>query len=215
MGLPPVTTSEPDPLRAAVDAATAFFGDIDAQRWAAAAHAVDPETALRCRDAALTVLLRWAAMQSARPTSPGARAAFEIRMTSDSAQLDRFGSTPLNGVRGISTLAELAALTPDEFVAASFEHQHGSEPGDTGSETPEREILAAIGDGALAAQILYRTHGSSEMRSFARPVEQLSMRLRDGRWFVDLEQHEASLSIPRSHVRMPQRDGDAGQPASA
>jgi len=214
VGLPPVTTSEPDPLRAAVDAATAFFGDIDAQRWAAAAHAVDPETALRCRDAALTVLLRWAAMQSARPTPPGARAAFEIRMTSDPAQLDRFGSTPLNGVRGISTLAELAALTPDEFVAASFEHQHGSQAGDTGSEMPAREILAAIGDGALAAQILYRTH-SSEMRSFARPVEQLRMRLRDGRWFVDLEHHEASLSIPRSHVRAPQRDGDAGQPARA
>lgn len=210
-----MTTSEPDPLRAAVDAATAFFGDIDAQRWAAAAHAVDPETALRCRDTALTVLLGWAAMQSVRPTPPDAPAAFEIRMTSGPAQLQRFGSTPLNGVRGVSTLAEFAALTPEQFVAASFEHQHGSAPDDTGSEAPAREILAAIADGAFAAQILYRTHRSSEMRSFARPVEQLSMRLRDGRWFVDIEHHEASLSIPRSHVRTPQRDGDAGRPARA
>jgi len=214
--VPDVTSvGEPDPLRAAVDAAIGFFRDIEVRQWDAAAARVDPDAATRFRETALAVFSRWAATRASRQAAPNGPVAFGVGLggTADPSLVEQYGATPLRGVRGVSTLGELAGLTPAQLVARSLEYQGGETP-DGPDEAVTREVLAAVAEGALAAQVVYRRHRASMTTSWAGPVERLGMTLRDGRWFVDLERMHVSLARLLRDNMHGQPPGDAAGPAS-
>lgn len=192
-----MNSPEPDPLRSAVDAAAEFFRAIDARQWESAAQRVDPDAATRFREATLRVLIGWATIRSMRSRAPDAPSRVGLSRTLDPALLDRFGATPLRGVAGVSTLGDLAGLTPTQFVARSLEHHDAQWTGrDAPADSPTRDVLGATSEGESYVQVLYRPNDPEIDYADPLPVLVLRMRHRDGQWFVDLEHTDHALVSP-------------------
>ncbi|HEY7893819.1 MAG TPA: hypothetical protein VIC24_02835 [Gemmatimonadaceae bacterium] len=189
--------TEPDPLRSAVDAAASFFRAIDARQWESAAQCVDPDAAERFREAALRVLIGWATIRSMRSRVSDGPMGIALSRTLDPALLDRFAATPLRGVAGVSTLGDLAGLTPTQFVARSLEHREAEwTDRDAPADGPTRDVLGATSEGESYVQVLYRPNDPEVEYADPLPVLVLRMRHRDGHWLVDLEHTDHALVSP-------------------
>jgi hypothetical protein len=109
----------------AAETARRYIAAIDAKQWEAAAALVDTAAQRRFRDRALVLVVNIAehrdelrAMMSG--TGSGGMSATSLDTSVTAANLARYGGWRVPLYAGASTVAELAALSPTEFLARSF-----------------------------------------------------------------------------------------------
>ncbi|HKV50699.1 MAG TPA: hypothetical protein VJO52_05795 [Gemmatimonadaceae bacterium] len=103
----------------------------------------------------------------------------------------------LSAAAGVSTLGNLAGLTPTQFVARSLEYRDAQwNDRNAPAAGPTRDVLGATTEGESYVQVLYRPNEWDGGKAGPVPVLVLRMRHRDGQWLVDLEHTDHALVSP-------------------
>jgi hypothetical protein len=174
------------------ETARAFFTALDGRRWDEAAGYVLPDAARRQRD--LDISMRLARLEQL-PKGRGGNFTVSSSGTVDPELLKRFGSTPVRSLRGVSTLAEAAALAPQAYMARMMEMAAKGPPG--ASMPPTSYVfIAAVVENDSVAHALYRQSAAGRGSTGSEAAEVLMLRRREGRWYVvpgELMFHAMSL----------------------
>jgi hypothetical protein len=167
--------------------------------WRAVIGLIDPADITAFRDHELAVLTdRTEAVLAAR------REGHRMQGFSSSAVLDlerlaRVGSEPQEAFPGGTTLAELATLSPVDFLGACMEagvaaakrlkeraQEHGHLDNTTDSIRSRRRVIGVQAEGEDLAHVLYRWEGP-QADSHPTCVDVRTARLRDGEWRVCID----------------------------
>jgi hypothetical protein len=157
----------------------AFFAALDGGRWDEAAGYVLPEAARQQRD--LDLSMRLARLEQL-PEGRGGNFTITSNGTVDPELLERFGSTPVRSLRGVSTLAEAAELAPEVYMARLMEMGTSGPPG-AGMPAASHALIGVVVENDSLAHALYRATGGP-LRSEPDAAEVLKVRRHDGRWYV-------------------------------
>ncbi|HEU4559139.1 MAG TPA: hypothetical protein VFS20_14860 [Longimicrobium sp.] len=170
------------------ETARAFLAALDAKAWDAAAAYVLPQLAKRTQAGELSMLLAFVELQaSGHPMESGYSIATDGKV--DPGLLERFGGVPARGVRGTTTVAELADLTPEAFIARTLEN---AVAGPTEMPWPpiRYQFVGLVVENDTVAHVLIRElqmDGDGEWRPMMddrAAVQVLGVRRVDGRWYV-------------------------------
>lgn len=166
-----------------IDVARSFFIALDQQRWMDAAAHADTDWALKfqLRDVAM---IATSIQMSLRPDSGSAGSLVAIpEKTGGLQELIRpYASAKLEGLRGIQTLGDLAALTPLEYLARSFEGTYHMPSADQRDGPPTWEIVGAVDESDSLAYVLYRRGGATVWLHQPGEVEIMYFVRRNGSW---------------------------------
>lgn len=186
----------------ALDAIERFFEALAGARWETAAEMVDSKAAAAFRESELASLTGWAqhrdAIIAARQGGEGS-----VGWSSDGrlsqALLDEYGGTPLRGMPGVHTLAQLVALSARAFVAKCLEVANTplTTPSGERIET-RRRVLGGIGDGDAIVHVLFRVEGPGIEHTDPLSVEIVRLRQSDNVWRVDLTPFNFDIASARS-----------------
>ena len=143
--------SESTNVADALAAIEAFFEALRAEQWEAAAEFVDSRAAASFRELELRSLTGWAqhrdAILAAQRSGEGS-VGWSSSGRLDYALLEQLGPTPLRGLPGIDTLADLVALSQRTFVARCLEIANARLTTPTGERIESRRhILGGVSDG--------------------------------------------------------------------
>lgn len=175
--------------------AAAFFAALERSEWRAAASHVDPRTHARHQRIEVSMLLNWAEQRERIRVlaREGGSYAIVASDTVDTAALRKYGSTPVRGYRETPTLAQLAALSPAEFMARYLE---------TGGELlrERRRIVGEVVENDSVAHVLYRSDDPHVQYEDPFYVQVLNLRKSGGRWYVRLNiDLTAGMELLRMH----------------
>jgi hypothetical protein len=163
----------------AEETARAFLAALDGRRWDAAAELISPAAVRRQRD--LTLAMALAGLQARQKNPRGGNLVVSSSGTVDSAQLRRFGSHRVRTLRGVSTLAEAAALEPRVFLARMMESATVGAPGMVMTPRAHR-YLGVLVENDSVAHALFREEGRVERVD--QEAQVLELRRIAGRWHV-------------------------------
>jgi hypothetical protein len=154
----------------------------DGRALAALMH---PEALAAYRDGWLGSILGWAEITKGGKNLPAGSGGFSIPDVTPEL-LARWARAPVRGFEGIRTLAELAALTPEELlvrVIALEERElvRGVTGRDSGQSAPR--ILGVVFEGDTLAHVLYRRERPWPGRAEWEP-ERITARRSGSRWLL-------------------------------
>ncbi|HKP75181.1 MAG TPA: hypothetical protein VJT67_06525, partial [Longimicrobiaceae bacterium] len=101
----------------------------------------------------------------------------------DSARLRRFGGHRVRTLRGVSTVAEAAALAPRDLLARMMETAATGPPGAIAQPATHR-YLGVVVENDSVAHALFREEGPGAFKRFDGSAEVLELRRQNGRWYV-------------------------------
>ena len=174
---------------AAVKLVETFFGTLEAARWDAAAAMVDPGLAATFRNSELASLIAWARHRDAiiamHQRGEGA-VGWSSDGRVDAAIVDQYRATPLHGVPGVQTLADLAAMSPRDFIAKCLEASNGAimTPDGTRIEL-RRRVIGGVREGNAIAHVLFRVEGPGVQHTDPLAVEVIRLRAAEAVWHID------------------------------
>ncbi len=104
----------------------------------------------------------------------------------------RYGATPVRGFGTAHTLAEVAALSPREFLARAFALSDSVFTAEDSQRRPQltRTIVGDVVERDSSAHVLYRTTGPTVHSTDSLAVDVLRLRRRGSGWLVDLPMME-------------------------
>ena len=165
----------------AEDAARAFLAALDGHQWAAAAGFLSDASARRQRD--LTLSFALAQLETLQKHGGGGNFVLSGSGALDSARLRRFAAHRVRSLRGVSTVAEAAALEPREFLARMMESAVTGPPGAIAQPASHR-YLGIVVENDSVAHALFREEGPGAYKRFDQGAEVLELRREGGRWYV-------------------------------
>jgi hypothetical protein len=165
----------------AEETARAFFAALDGRRWDEAAGYVLPAAARRERD--LDISMRIARLETMAKGQRSGNFTVAGSGVVDPEKLRRFGSTPVRSLRGVSTLAQAAALAPEVYMARTMEMAMTRFPGSSAAP-PRHPFLGIVVENDSVAHALYREQGGVLRYGDPAAAEVLELRRSGGRWYV-------------------------------
>jgi hypothetical protein len=173
--------SETD-LDAAIELARSLLQAYEAKDWTTAAKQVHDTALAQFREMQLAMAQAW----EERPTLAGERdptMPAEVAAYFDSVHTDR-GNPLLHFFPRVSTLAELRALTPTEFLAR-FMEGNDPKPENYDDHRPPvftREVIGAVPEGDSLAHVVYRIHSDMGRGGQTQEVEVMTVRRANRGW---------------------------------
>jgi hypothetical protein len=165
----------------AEQSARAFLAALDGGRWDEAAGYVLPSAARRERD--LDISMRIARLEMMAKGQRSGNFTVASSGVVDPEKLRRFGSTPVRSLRGVSTLAQAAALAPEVYMARTMEMAMTRFPGSSAAP-PRHPFLGIVVENDSVAHALYREQGGVLRYGDPAAAEVLELRRSGGRWYV-------------------------------
>jgi hypothetical protein len=186
--------------RAPGDAARAFLAALNERRWDDAAAMVLPKVAAHSREMELGMLI---AIASRIAAGEALRGSFGFATDSmyDEEAVRRVAHVPAPGYRGISTLGELIALTPVEFMARTLENVM-----ENASGTTRLELLDESVESDTTAYTRVRFIGN-ETDKDTQATFRVDLRQEGGRWYVEPEPVILGMGSRALWMALPQLGG--------
>ena len=135
-----------------------------------------PAETRRQRDVAIAI-----AIAELEATRQGSSGLVRGSGTVDSASLRRHGAYPVRTLRGVSTLAEAAALEPRDFMARMMEAATAGHP-DVHANRRVHRYLGIVVENDSVAHALFRDEGGMVLDDSASVLE---LRRIGGRWYIE------------------------------
>jgi hypothetical protein len=180
------------PDRSPSTAAAQFFAALNDHRSADAAAMVDSTDVEILRNAHLSMLIAGAKYRAdqahQRRDGSGGMSGYSSDGLIHPEMIARYGSSPIRGFGSATTLAEVAALDPREFLARALAAS-AAMLDSSGAEKPAgviRTVLGQVLEGDSVAHIVYRTSGAGVRFTDPLHAELLRLRRHGGSWWIDL-----------------------------
>jgi hypothetical protein len=164
------------------DTVAMLFAAIDRGDWTTAAAYIDSPEAVALRRQTLTLL---AARIAHRDATRRGTAGVVLEIDLDSALLLEHGAARVSPLRGRSTVAEIAALQPEEFVAGAMQITQellNARPGDL----PGRPLRRIEREEVLDEYVVLVHYSASNAKTLDAGSDGTVLRVhkRRGRWYV-------------------------------